>query len=117
MVINIEISDRDYRDIELYCNVNGLVLNDYISNLIMETHYCNKYGDLNTMMEKVTEESTASPKKRVVRTNKSDANVKEENDVKDQLEVNKRQITDKEETPTEKVAKVTVKRKRTLNTL
>ena len=27
------------------------------------------------------------------------------------------QITDKEETPTEKVAKVTVKRKRTLNTL
>lgn len=117
MVINIEISDRDYRDIELYCNVNGLVLNDYISNIIMETHYCNKYGDLNTMMEKVTEESTASPKKKAVRTNKTDANIKEENDVKEQLEVNKKQITEKEVTPIEKVDKVTVKRKRTLNTL
>lgn len=117
MVINIEISDRDYRDIELYCNANGLDLNDYISNIIMETHYCNKYGDLNTMMEKVAEESTASPKKKAVRTNKTDANIKEENDVKEQLEVNKKQITEKEVTPIEKVDKVTVKRKRTLNTL
>jgi len=117
MVINIEISDRDYRDIELYCNVNGLDLKEYISNLIMETHYCNKYGDLNTMMEKVAEESTASPKKKVVRTNKSNAKVKEENDVEEQFEVNKKQITEKEVKPTEKVDKVTVKRKRTLNTL
>lgn len=117
MVINIEISDRDYRDIELYCNANGLDLKEYISNLIMETHYCNKYGDLNTMMEKVAEESTASPKKKVVRTNKSNAKVKEENGVEEQLEVNKKQITDNEAAPTEKVEKVIVKRKRTLNTL
>lgn len=117
MVINIEISDRDYRDIELYCNANGLDLKEYISNLIMETHYCNKYGDLNTMMEKIAEESTASPKKRVERAKKSEVVSTEENDVEEQLEVNKKQITDKEATPIEKVAKVTVKRKRTLNTL
>ena len=117
MVINIEISDRDYRDIELYCNANGLDLKEYISNLIMETHYCNKYGDLNTMMEKVAEESTASPKKRVKRTKKSEVISTEENGVEEQLEVNKKQITEKEVTPIEKVDKVTVKRKRTLNTL
>lgn len=117
MIINIEISDRDYRDIELYCNANGLDLNDYISNIIMETHYCNKYGDLNIMMEKVTEESTASPKKKVKRIKKSEVISTEENGVEEQLEVNKKQITDNEAAPTEKVEKVIVKRKRTLNTL
>ena len=122
MTISIELDDRQYRDIELYCNMNNIKINDYLTDIITEKHMLNKYGDLNEIMSVSIEEDKTKIKKRgrpkkdaepqseieaVVEEKKEDTNEKIENKTVE--------ITENREVET--VVKPTVKRKRTLKTI
>ena len=122
MTISIELDDRQYRDIELYCNMNNIKVNDYLTDIITEKHMINKYGDLNEIMSVAIEEDKTKIKKRgrpkkdtepqseigvVVEEKKEDTNEEKEN--------NMVEITENREVET--VVKPTVKRKRTLKTI
>ena len=122
MTISIELDDRQYRDIELYCNMNNIKINDYLTDIITEKHMINKYGDLNDIMPVAIEENKTKIKKRgrpkkdtepqseigvVVEEKKEDTNEEKEN--------NMVEITENREVET--VVKPTVKRKRTLKTI
>lgn len=122
MIISIELDDRQYRDIELYCNMNNIKINDYLTDIITEKHMINKYGDLNEIMPVAIEEDKAKIKKRgrpkkdtepqteigaVVEEKKEDTNEEKENKMVE--------ITENREVET--VVKPTVKRKRTLKTI
>lgn len=122
MIISIELDDRQYRDIELYCNMNNIKINDYLTDIITEKHMINKYGDLNDIMSVAIEEDKTKIKKRgrpkkdtepqseigvVVEEKKEDTNEEKEN--------NMVEITENREVET--VVKPTVKRKRTLKTI
>lgn len=122
MIISIELDDRQYRDIELYCNMNNIKINDYLTDIITEKHMINKYGDLNEIMSVTIEEDKAKIKKRgrpkkdtepqseieaVVEEKKEDTNEESENKMVE--------ITESREVET--VVKPTVKRKRTLKTI
>ena len=122
MIISIELDDRQYRDIELYCNMNNIKINDYLTDIITEKHMINKYGDLNEIMPVAIEENKTKIKKRgrpkkdtepqleigvVVEEKKEDTNEETENKMVE--------ITENREVET--VVKPTVKRKRTLKTI
>ena len=122
MTISIELDDRQYRDIELYCNINNIKINDYLTDIITEKHMLNKYGDLNEIMPVAIEEDKTKIKKRgrpktdteqqseikaVVEEKKEDTNEEKENKMVE--------ITENREVET--VVKPTVKRKRTLKTI
>lgn len=122
MIISIELDDRQYRDIELYCNMNNIKINDYLTDIITEKHMINKYGDLNEIMSVSIEEDKTKIKKRgrpkkdtepqseigtVVEEKKEDTNEETENKMVE--------ITENREVET--VVKPTVKRKRTLKTI
>lgn len=122
MTISIELDDRQYRDIELYCNMNNIKINDYLTDIITEKHMINKYGDLNEIMPVAIEENKTKIKKRgrpkkdtepqseigtVVEEKKEDTNEEKENKTVE--------ITENREAET--VVKPTVKRKRTLKTI
>ena len=122
MIISIELDDRQYRDIELYCNINNIKINDYLTDIITEKHMLNKYGDLNEIMPVAIEEDKTKIKKRgrpkkdtepqseikaVVEEKKEDTNEEKENKMVE--------ITENREVET--VVKPTVKRKRTLKTI
>ena len=122
MIISIELDDRQYRDIELYCNMNNIKINDYLTDIISEKHMINKYGDLNDIMPVAIEENKTKIKKRgrpkkdtepqsesgtVVEEKKEDTNEEKENKTVE--------ITENREVET--VVKPTVKRKRTLKTI
>ena len=122
MIISIELDDRQYRDIELYCNMNNIKINDYLTDIISEKHMINKYGDLNDIMPVAIEEDKSKIKKRgrpkkdtepqseigaVVEEKKEDTNEETENKMVE--------ITENREVET--VVKPTVKRKRTLKTI
>ena len=122
MTISIELDDRQYRDIELYCNMNNIKINDYLTDIITEKHIINKYGDLNEIMPVAIEENKTKIKKRgrskkdtepqseigtVVEEKKEDTNEEKENKMVE--------ITENREVET--VVKPTVKRKRTLKTI
>lgn len=122
MTISIELDDRQYRDIELYCNMNNIKINDYLTDIITEKHMLNKYGDLNEIMPVAIEENKTKIKKRgrpkkdtepqseigtVVEEKKEDTNEETENKMVE--------ITENREVET--VVKPTVKRKRTLKTI
>lgn len=122
MIISIELDDRQYRDIELYCNMNNIKINDYLTDIITEKHMINKYGDLNEIMSVTIEEDKTKIKKRgrpkkdtepqseigvVVEEKKEYTNEEKEN--------NMVEITENREVET--VVKPTVKRKRTLKTI
>ena len=122
MTISIELDDRQYRDIELYCNMNNIKINDYLTDIIIEKHMINKYGDLNEIMPVAIEENKTKIKKRgrpkkdtepqteigaVVEEKKEDTNEEKENKMAE--------ITENREVET--VVKPTVKRKRTLKTI
>lgn len=122
MTISIELDDRQYRDIELYCNMNNIKINDYLTDIITEKHMINKYGDLNEIMPVAIEEDKTKIKKRgrpkkdtepqseigtVVEEKKEDTNEETENKMVE--------ITENREVET--VVKPTVKRKRTLKTI
>ena len=118
MTISIELDDRQYRDIELYCKMNNIKINDYLTDIITEKHMLNKYGDLNEIMSVTIEEDKTKIKKRG----------RPKKDTEPQLEIgtvaegvneeneNKMvEITENREAET--VVKPTVKRKRTLKTI
>ena len=122
MTISIELDDRQYRDIELYCNMNNIKINDYLTDIITEKHMINKYGDLNEIMPVAIEENKTKIKKRgrskkdeepqseieaVVEEKKEDTNEEKENKMVEMTE--NREV--------ETVIKPTVKRKRTLKTI
>lgn len=122
MIISIELDDRQYRDIELYCNMNNIKINDYLTDIITEKHMINKYGDLNEIMSVTIEEDKTKIKKRgrpkkdtepqleigtLVEEKKEDTNEETENKMVE--------ITESREVET--VVKPTVKRKRTLKTI
>ncbi len=122
MTISIELDDRQYRDIELYCNMNNIKINDYLTDIIAEKHMINKYGDLNEIMSVTIEEDKTKIKKRgrpkkdtepqseieaVIEEKKEDTNEETENKMVE--------ITESREVET--VVKPTVKRKRTLKTI
>lgn len=122
MIISIELDDRQYRDIELYCNMNNIKINDYLTDIITEKHMINKYGDLNEIMSVAIEENKTKIKKRgrpkkdtepqseigtIVEEKKEDTNEETENKMVE--------ITENREVET--VVKPTVKRKRTLKTI
>lgn len=122
MTISIELDDRQYRDIELYCNMNNIKINDYLTDIITEKHMLNKYGDLNEIMSVAIEEDKTKIKKRgrpkkdtepqseieaVIEEKKEDTNEETENKMVE--------ITENREVET--VVKPTVKRKRTLKTI
>ena len=122
MTISIELDDRQYRDIESYCDMNNIKVNDYLTDIITEKHLTNKYGDLNEIMPVAIEENKTKIKKRgrpkkdtepqteigtVVEEKKEDTNEETENKMVE--------ITENREAET--VVKPTVKRKRTLKTI
>ena len=122
MTISIELDDRQYRDIELYCNMNNIKINDYLTDIITEKHMINKYGDVNDIMPVAIEENKTKIKKRgrpkkdtepqseigtVVEEKKEDTNEEKENKMVEMTE--NREV--------ETVIKPTVKRKRTLKTI
>ena len=122
MTISIELDDRQYRDIESYCDMNNIKVNDYLTDIITEKHMINKYGDLNEIMPVAIEENKTKIKKRgrpkkdtepqteigtVIEEKKEDTNEETENKMVE--------ITENREVET--VVKPTVKRKRTLKTI
>lgn len=118
MIISIELDDRQYRDIELYCNMNNIKINDYLTDIITEKHMINKYGDLNEIMSVAIEEDKTKIKKRG--RPKKDTEPQSEIGVvveekKEETENNMVEITESREVET--VVKPTVKRKRTLKTI
>lgn len=52
MVVEIDIIDRVFRNIEDFCETNGLDINEYMSNAVMERYNLDKYGDLNDKLVK-----------------------------------------------------------------
>lgn len=118
MIISIELDDRQYRDIELYCNMNNIKINDYLTDIITEKHMINKYGDLNEIMSVAIEEDKTKIKKRG--RPKKDTEPQSEIGVvveekKEETENKMVEITENREVET--VVKPTVKRKRTLKTI
>ena len=118
MIISIELDDRQYRDIELYCNINNIKINDYLTDIITEKHMINKYGDLNDIMTVAIEENKTKIKKRG--RPKKDTEPQSEigtvvEDVNEEKENKTVEITENREVET--VVKPTVKRKRTLKTI
>ena len=118
MTISIELDDRQYRDIELYCNMNNIKINDYLTDIISEKHMINKYGDLNDIMPVAIEEDKTKIKKRG--RPKKDTEPQSEigtvvEDVNEEKENKTVEITENREAET--VIKPTVKRKRTLKTI
>ena len=118
MTISIELDDRQYRDIELYCNMNNIKINDYLTDIITEKHMINKYGDLNEIMPVAIEENKTKIKKRG--RPKKDTEPQSEigtvvEGVNEEKENKTVEITENREVET--VVKPTVKRKRTLKTI
>lgn len=94
MIYEIEIQDKLFRDINLFCKINNLELNDYLVNKIREQFFIDKYGDLNTLknnnVEKEVEKTNKKidplivvneriEKQEIVIEEKNEVNVKEEN--------------------------------------
>ena len=44
MIVNLNIKDRDYKNISDYCEKNHLILNDYLCDKIISGYTVDKYG-------------------------------------------------------------------------
>ena len=122
MTISIELDDRQYRDIESYCDMNNIKVNDYLTDIITEKHLTNKYGDLNEIMPVAIEENKTKikkrgrPKKDVETQSEIEAVIEEKKEDTNEEKENKMvEMTENREVET--VIKPTVKRKRTLKTI
>ena len=118
MTISIELDDRQYRDIELYCNMNNIKINDYLTDIITEKHMINKYGDLNDIMTVAIEEDKTKIKKR----GRPKKDTEPQSEIGVVVEEKKEETENKmveiiENREVETVVKPTVKRKRTLKTI
>ena len=56
MLIEVEIIDRIYHNIEDFCEANGFDVNEYVLNAIVERYNIDKYGDLNEKLVSKVEE-------------------------------------------------------------
>ena len=118
MTISIELDDRQYRDIESYCDTNNIKVNDYLTDIITEKHMLNKYGDLNEIMSVTIEEDKTKIKKR----GRSKKDEEPQSEIEAVVEEKKEETENKmvemtENREVETVVKPTVKRKRTLKTI
>ena len=118
MTISIELDDRQYRDIESYCDMNNIKVNDYLTDIITEKHMLNKYGDLNEIMSVTIEEDKTKIKKR----GRSKKDEEPQSEIEAVVEEKKEETENKmvemtENREVETVIKPTVKRKRTLKTI
>ena len=118
MTISIELDNRQYRDIELYCKMNNIKINDYLTDIITEKHMLNKYGDLNEIMSVTIEEDKTKIKKR----GRSKKDEEPQSEIEAVVEEKKEETENKmvemtENREVETVIKPTVKRKRTLKTI
>ena len=118
MTISIELDDRQYRDIESYCDMNNIKVNDYLTDIITEKHMINKYGDLNEIMPVAIEENKTKIKKR----GRPKKDTEPQSEIKAVVEEKKEETENKmvemtENREVETVVKPTVKRKRTLKTI
>ena len=118
MTISIELDDRQYRDIESYCDTNNIKVNDYLTDIITEKHMLNKYGDLNEIMSVTIEEDKTKIKKR----GRSKKDEEPQSEIEAVVEEKKEETENKmvemtENREVETVIKPTVKRKRTLKTI
>ena len=65
MIYEIEIQDKLFRDIDLFCKINNLELNDYLVNKIREQFFIDKYGDLNTLKNNNVEKEVEKTDKKI----------------------------------------------------
>jgi hypothetical protein len=121
MKIELEIEDRQYNDFETYCKANNLDIHTYLTDLLVEKHSINKFGDLNEIIPKVIEESTVTVKKRSKVKKSDDENKTKavEEEIKNIPIVEENTTEDVAEESEDTIVKPTVvkKRKRTLKTL
>lgn len=50
MEVNLELNERLYRDIENLSKESGISIEDYLTKIIEDKFYTDKYGDLNKIM-------------------------------------------------------------------
>lgn len=65
MIYELEIQDKLFRDIDLFCKINNLELNDYLINKIREQFFIDKYGDLNTLKNNNVEKEAEKTDKKI----------------------------------------------------
>lgn len=133
MTISLELDNRQYLDIEYYCSINNLTIQEYLTDIITEKHSLNKFGDLNEIIPVAIEESTVKAKKRgrpkkdiepqiiesvSEKEQPTKVEVKETKQSKEVTNAEQKSGISKEEIKSEvKIVKPTVKRKRALKTL
>lgn len=98
MKIELELEDRQYGDIERYCQANNLNIQEYVVGIISNGHSINKFGDLNDTITKTAEENVVSAKKRTASSKVTEEPKEEEKEI---VSTNK----------------AVVKKKRTLNSI
>ena len=62
MIVNLDIKDRDYKNISDYCEKNRLVLNDYLCDKIISGYTVDKYGAVPPMFANKTVNMTDNTK-------------------------------------------------------
>lgn len=112
MIVNLDIKDRDYKNISDYCEKNRLVLNDYLCDKIISGYTVDKYGAVppmfvnkavnmtdNTKAEPVAEESKVEtveePKPKRKRTTKKKDEVKVDVEVKAEEPIEEKPVEEK----------------------
>lgn len=100
MIVEIDIIDRIYHNIQEFCEINGFNIIEYMSDAIVERYNLDKYGDLNEkLVKKANIESTKTDetKKKVGRPKKiKEEEINNEQDVTPQV-TEDRQTEPKEE--------------------
>ena len=120
--IKIDIPKRSMDAIKQYCEMNNLILEEYISNCIVTQNNIDRYGDLNKKYEK-TVEVKSIPKKEInhyvvnhkIETIKTDEKVTKSEKVEN-IEVKTQQHNEdtKAEETINTVVKPKIKRHRTI---
>lgn len=112
MIVNLDIKDRDYKNISDYCEKNHLVLNNYLCDKIISGYTVDKYGAVppmfatktvnmtdNTKPEPVAEEpkveTVEEPKPKRKRTTKKKDEVKVDVEVKTEEPIEEKPVEEK----------------------
>lgn len=112
VIVNLNIKDRDYKNISDYCDKNRLALNDYLCDKIISGYTVDKYGAVppmfanktvnmtdNTKAEPVAEEpkveAVEEPKPKRKRTTKKKDEVKVDVEVKVEEPIEEKPVEEK----------------------
>lgn len=112
VIVNLDIKDRDYKNISDYCEKNHLVLNNYLCDKIISGYTVDKYGAVppmfatktvnmtdNTKPEPVAEEpkveTVEEPKPKRKRTTKKKDDVKVDVEVKAEEPIEEKPVEEK----------------------